>query len=142
MVDWHLFVGDESALGAIGASLEALGADDQAMVFAVADGPEHRVALPSAADASITWLYRNDSSDPENLLVDAVSASPLLPGTFDVFVHGEAAETRAVRNHLSRERGIDLDSASISPYWRRKHTDEEWRQVKREWMRNAQVDVA
>ena len=36
---WHLFVGDESALPAIAASLEVLAADKRAVVVAVVDGP-------------------------------------------------------------------------------------------------------
>ena len=43
--DWHLLVGDESALPAIAASLEALPADAKAVVRLVCDGPAHEIEL-------------------------------------------------------------------------------------------------
>ena len=140
-VDWHLLVGDESALGAIGASLESLGPTSRALVFVVVDGPEHEIDLPTVADVEVTWLHRSTAPDPEALLADAVAAAAFPPGRYDVFVHGEAAEVRAVRRHLGADRGVDLDAASISPYWRRDHTDEAWRQVKRQWVAEQLLDV-
>ena len=123
--DWHLLIGDESALGAIGATLESLPAGRRAMVFVVVDGPDHELDLPTQADAEIIWLHRDGHSDSdlESLLVDAVSAAEFLVGSFDVFLHGEAAEVRAVRKHLIADRGVNPDTASISAYWRRKHTE-------------------
>ena len=133
-VDWHLLAGDESALGAIGASLEALPADARALAFVVVDGPDHEIELPSNAAVDVVWLHRNDAANPEALLPQALAAATFPAGTFDVFVHGEAAEVRAAREHLRDGRGVDVDAASISPYWRRRHTDEEWRAVKRDWL--------
>lgn len=133
-VDWHLLAGDESALGAIGASLERLPSDARAEVFVAVDGPEDEIELPTPAAATVTWLHRKAASDPEKLLASAVRSAVFPTGTFDVFVHGEAKETRAVRDHLINDRGVDPDTASISPYWRRRHTDESWRAVKSEWL--------
>ena len=62
-------------------------------------------------------------------------------GRVDVFVHGEAGEVRAVRKHLLSERGIDRKKASISPYWRRTMTDEEWRTIKSAWLTDQANDV-
>lgn len=143
-VDWHLLIGDESALGAIGASLESLPAGRRAKVVVVVDGPEHQIELPTQAKAEITWLHRDDVSDAgvESLLVNAVTETEFPSGSFDVFLHGEAGEVRAVRKHLVAERGVDPAGASISAYWRRKHTDEAWRQIKRQWMAEQAADVA
>ena len=133
-VDWHLLVGDESAFGAIGASLESMSDGERAEVFALVERPGSEIEFPSSARVAINWLYRDGANEPERLLADAVASATLPPGTFDVFVHGEAAEVRAVRRHLAEERQVDLDPASISAYWRRHHTDEDWRRVKREFM--------
>ncbi len=46
-------VGDESALPAIAASLEALAPDATAVVRLVCEGPEHEVALASPADLDV-----------------------------------------------------------------------------------------
>ncbi len=140
-VDWHLLVGDESALGAIGASLESLPPNARAIVFAIVDGPDHEIDLPSDADIKVHWFHRMESNDPEAVLLEAVANADFPDGDFDVFVHGEAAEVRAVRRHLIADRGVDPDAASISPYWRRQHTDEDWRQVKRSWMADQASDA-
>lgn len=140
-VDWHLLVGDESALPAIGATLEVLPPGAHALVFAVVDGPDHELELPSQATVTVDWSHRYGALDPESLLVDAVSAATFPAGSFDVFVHGEAAEVRAVRRHLVAERDVNPDTASISAYWRRNYTDEDWRKVKRQWMAEQAADA-
>jgi NADPH-dependent ferric siderophore reductase len=140
-VDWHLFVGDESALGAIGASLEALGPNDRALVFAVVEKEGYEVDLPSPAHVVNTWLYRENADESEAWVADVVKAAEFPPGSFDVFVHGEAGEVRAVRRQLAADRGVDVKAESISPYWRRRHTDEDWRKVKRQWMAEQAVDA-
>lgn len=144
--DWHLLVGDESALPAIAASLEVLPAGRPAEVVLVVDGPDHEQPLPAVGALTaveavrVRWLHRSTSPTPETLLVDAVADLDWRPGAVDVFVHGEAGEVRAVRRHLLAERGVDKGAASISPYWRRDHDDEAWRTVKRAWLAEQEND--
>lgn len=133
-VDWHLFVGDESAFGAIGASVESLSSNDRAIVFALVERPGYELDFPSSADVTVNWLYREHVNSPEVLLVDAVASASFPNGQFDVFVHGEAAEVRALKRHLVDHRQVNPNEASISAYWRRDHTDEAWREVKRQFM--------
>jgi len=140
-MDWHLFVGDETALPAIASSLETLDDNATGLVFAVVDGADHELPLPDPANVTVRWLYRYGSNQPEDLLLDAVAATQFPEGTYDAFVHGEAAEVRAVRKHLIADRGVNPDTASISPYWRRTLTDEQWRQVKKEWIADQASDV-
>lgn len=140
-VDWHLFVGDESALGAIGASLEQLPANARALAFVVVDGPEHEIDLPTSANVDVVWVHRSSAADPEIVLPEAVAAATFPPGEFDVFAHGEAAEVRAVRLHLLEHRNVDVGAQSISPYWRRRHTDEDWRAIKRQWLAEQAQDA-
>ncbi|MGI9616524.1 MAG: siderophore-interacting protein [Acidimicrobiales bacterium] len=140
-VDWHLLVGDESAIGAIGASLQSLEPGARALVFAVVERRGYEIELPTAGDVAIQWLYREDVADAETWVADAIAVADFPLGTFDVFVHGEAGEVRAVRRHLAVDRGLDLADASISPYWRRRHTDEDWRKVKRRWMADQAQDA-
>lgn len=124
--DWHLLVGDESALPAIAASLEAMPEDVLAHVFVeVADGAEKQV-LVTKADARITWLHRAAGTD----LVRAVRELDFPTGTVQAFVHGEAGFVRQLRRHLLDERGVRKDLLSISGYWRRGATDEQWRAEK------------
>ncbi len=138
---WHLMAGDESALPAIGASLEALTPGARAVVLVVVDGPDDEIALTTPGDVSITWLHRRSAENPAALLPDAIAGLDFAPGPVDVFVHGEAGEVRVVRKHLLSERGIDKKKASISPYWRRTMTDEEWRIIKSSWLADQEDDV-
>lgn len=139
----HLLAGDESALPAIGASLEALRAGARGTALLVVDGSEHELDLPHPPGVELRWLHRsgNEAAD-ERLLPDAVAALPDLPGRTHAFVHGEAAEVREVRRHLLGERRLSRRELSCSPYWRRHMDDEAWRRVKRAWNDEVERDVA
>lgn len=139
---WHLMAGDESALPAIAASIESLPDDAVVAVFVVVDSTDHEIELPATSATAIHWLHRNTATTPEDLLVDTIRSFEFPDGHPHVFVHGEAGETRAVRRHLLGERGIDKASSSISPYWRRDHTDEAWREIKKAWLAEQETDVA
>jgi NADPH-dependent ferric siderophore reductase len=121
--DWHLLVGDESAIPAIALTLEAMPAGAQARVFLeVADAREEQ-PLTTKAAAEIRWIHRSAGED----LVEAVRALDFPGGTAQAFVHGEAGFVRQLRRHLLDERGVRKELLSISGYWRRGRTDEEWR---------------
>lgn len=133
--DAHLFAGDESALPAIAASLEVLPAGARAYCVLVVDDADGELPLVSPGDLHLSWLHRVDAApgDPDQLL-RGVQAVELPAGRTQVFVHGEAYEVRSIRKHLVGDRGIPKEDASISPYWRRGKNDEQWRQVKRDWI--------
>lgn len=132
---WYLMVGDESALPAIAASLEALPAGAAARVVGVVDDAECELELTSPAALEVVWLHRHDGDGvtPESL-VTAIRALDAPTGVPEVFVHGEATEIRTVRRYLVATYDIDRATASISPYWRRGDTDETWRQAKSAWV--------
>lgn len=139
--DWHLLVGDESALPAIAASLEATEGDAPVLAVIVVDAADDRVELASPAGLRLTWVQRDDHRDDPDALLHAVEGLDFPDGTPQAFVHGEAAEVRAIRKHLFGERALPRDGHSISPYWRRTKTDEEWRQIKRQWLADSEADV-
>jgi NADPH-dependent ferric siderophore reductase len=139
--DWHLLVGDESALPAIAASLDAMPAGARALTVVAVDGPDDRIALDSPADLDLVWVHRDQHHGDPDALLRAVEDLVFPAGVPQVFVHGEAGEVRAIRKHLLGDRGIPRDGQSISPYWRREHTDEQWREIKRDWLAAAESDV-
>ena len=130
--------GDESALPAIAASLEKVPEGRPCVALVVVDDREHE---PDVGALDITWLHRSSAANPADLLTDTVAGLDLPEGRVDVFVHGEAGEVRAVRKHLLGDRGIPKEQTSISPYWRRDHTDECWREIKRDWLAEVEQDV-
>ncbi|MEU2181734.1 siderophore-interacting protein [Streptomyces thermolilacinus] len=135
--DWHLLVGDESALPAIAAALEGLPEGAVAHAFIEVDGEDDELKIAAPAGAEVRWLPRRGRPVGQ-ALVEAVRGLDFPEGTVHAFVHGEAGAVRELRRHLRTERGIPLERLSISGYWRLGKSDEAWRAVKREW--NAQVE--
>ncbi len=136
---WHLLVGDESALPAIAAALEALPAGARAVALVeVADVSEEQPVV-TAADVELSWIHRDTAPGaPGEALLEAVRAATARGGDVHAFVHGEADMVRAVRRHLRVERQVPLERLSLSGYWRRGRTDERWRAEKKDW--NAAVE--
>jgi NADPH-dependent ferric siderophore reductase len=130
--DWHLLVGDESAVPAITAALVALPGDAVARVILLVDDADHEPALSLPAGAELTFLHRSSLGEGETLEA-AVRALEWLPGRAHVFVHGEAQEVmHGLRPYLLKELGLDRDQVSISGYWRRGRTEEGFREWKSE----------
>lgn len=141
--DWHLLVGDDAVIPAIAVSLSRV--PEGVPVFAVieVDGPEHRQPLDSPGDLQVVWVHRSAGAgeDPA-LLLDAVTALSLPDGQGHAFVHGEATTVRIIRRHLVLDRGLEAESLSATGYWKLRRTDEQWRAEKREWIAQAQADLA
>jgi NADPH-dependent ferric siderophore reductase len=139
--DWHLMVGDESALPAIAASLARIPADRRVHAFLVVDDADDELPLDSPGSLDLTWLHRAKSPGNHDQLVTAVRDLAFPAGVVHAFVHGEAGEVRAVRKHLLAERRIPRTALHASGYWRRTMTDEAWRTVKKAWEADVERDV-
>jgi NADPH-dependent ferric siderophore reductase len=139
--DWHLLAGDESALPAIAAALEALPAGAVGKAFIEVAGPDDEVPLTAPESVDVRWVYRGGRADlvPEDRagdfapLIEAVTSAQWLPGNVHVFIHGEAqAVMHNLRPYIRNKREVDAKWASISGYWRRGRTEESFRQWKKE----------
>ncbi|KLI05904.1 hypothetical protein ACT17_13585 [Mycolicibacterium conceptionense] len=149
--DWHLLAGDESALPAIGAALEALPDNAIGKVFIEVAGPADEIELTGPAGVEITWVHRggradlvgDDHAGDNAPLIAAVKEAAWLPGQVQVFIHGEAqAVMHNLRPYIRKERGVAAKwAASISGYWRRGRTEETFRQWKAE-LAKAEADTA
>ncbi|MFI9581772.1 siderophore-interacting protein [Streptomyces sp. NPDC052236] len=135
--DWHLLVGDESALPAIAASMERMPAGAVVHAFVEVEGSEEEQKVVTPDGTEITWLHRGDRPVGE-LLVAAVTGLEFPAGEVSAFVHGEAGFVKDLRRHLRLERQIPREQLSVSGYWRLGQDDEGWRAAKREW--NEQVE--
>ncbi|MFI5734439.1 siderophore-interacting protein [Kribbella sp. NPDC051587] len=127
--DWHLLVGDESALPAIGAAIEQLPAGAKATVFVeVEDESEEQ----KFADVDVTWFHRSGSTAARgDALVAAVEALTI-EGDVQAFVHGEAGFVLRIRKHLFTDRGLSRDRVSVSGYWRVGKNEDGWQAEKAE----------
>lgn len=140
--DWHLMVGDEAVIPAIAVSLQRVPAGVPVFVVLEVDGPDHEVAFSTPGRLQLTWLHRELGPGLEpDLQVDAVRGLELPAGNGHGFVHGEAEAVLRVRRHLIQDRGFTPERLSATGYWKRRHTDEEWRASKREWIARAEQDL-
>jgi NADPH-dependent ferric siderophore reductase len=138
--DWHLLVGDESAMPAITAALQELDPEATARVVLLIERPGHEPELPLPANGTVTHVYRADGAGgkageeaADGALARAVRAVEWLDGRVHAFVHGEAEETmHGLRPWLLHERGLTRDQVSISGYWRRGRTEDGFRVWKSE----------
>ncbi|MEW2270682.1 siderophore-interacting protein [Streptomyces griseofuscus] len=134
--DWHLLVGDESALPAIARALETLPADARAHAFVEVAGPEEEQKIDSTTE--IVWLHRGDRPVGAALL-EAVRALEFPEGRLHAFVHGEAGFVKELRRMLRVDLRIPREDLSISGYWRLGHNEDGWQASKREW--NARIEA-
>jgi NADPH-dependent ferric siderophore reductase len=117
--DWHLLIGDETALPAIARRLEELPAGARvATLIEVADRTA-RIEFDTRADLYAQWRYRNESEHPGGALLLALREMYVPEGEGYVWAAGEATLMRAVRHLLSAERGIDKRRIRASAYWKR-----------------------
>ncbi|MBD0740807.1 siderophore-interacting protein [Streptomyces sp. CBMA152] len=135
--DWHLLVGDESALPAIATALERIPAGALVHAFVEVAGPQEEQELRTPDGVTVTWLHRGETA-VGNQLIAAVRELEFPAGDVHAFVHGEAGFVKDLRRHLRLDRQIPRDRLSISGYWRLGQDDDAWRAVKREW--NEQVE--
>jgi NADPH-dependent ferric siderophore reductase len=111
--DWHLLVGDETALPAIARRLEELPASARAIVvLQIADAADRRT-LHSAAQVQTRWVADGPA------LIDTVRALELPPGEGYAWCAGEASSMATLRRVLVDEKGHDRHAIRAAAYWKR-----------------------
>lgn len=117
-----VFVGDETALPAIGRFVEELPAGTRATAIVAVPGPADEQRLASAADLDIRWLHRplSAAADPAPLLA-ALRGLQLASDTF-VWIAAEANVARRLRADLVG-RGHPLAWLKAAGYWVEGQTD-------------------
>ena len=111
--DWHLLVGDETALPAVARRLEELPAGTRAIVrMAIADPADRRLPA-SAAQTDVAWF------DTPGELLAAVRALVLPPRDGYAWCAGEASAMAALRRVLVDDKGHDRHAIRAAAYWKR-----------------------
>ena len=131
--DWHLLVGDESALPAIGAAVEQLPPGARATVLLEVEDETEEQKLSGSGDVDVTWFHRATAgADRGDALVAAVEALDFPPGDAQIFVHGEAGFVFRIRKNLFTDRRLARDRVSLSGYWRLGKNEDGWQAEKAE----------
>lgn len=130
--DWHLLVGDESAIPAIVAALDVLDDDATVRVVLQVDKLGHEPPLTLPEPSIVTYVYRDRSSNAGAVL-DAIRGLDWPTGRVHAFVHGEAQWVmNEVRPFLLKEKGLPRTEVSISGYWREGRNEAGFREWKAE----------
>jgi len=111
--DWHLLVGDETALPAVARRLEELPAGAKAVVILQAADAADRRVFDSAAHVDLTWV----ATDAQ--LLSAVRALALPAGDGYAWCAGEASCMAALRRELVDIKGHPRESIRAAAYWKR-----------------------
>ncbi|NYE96328.1 NADPH-dependent ferric siderophore reductase [Psychromicrobium silvestre] len=131
--DWYLFAGDESALPAISAAIEALPTQATGLAFIEVPGESDIQELSAPEGLIINWLPRGtEAAGDSTLLIDAVAGASWPEGTVDAFVHGEREYMKALRDVLFKQRGLTKNQVSLSGYWARGRTEDRFQAEKRQ----------
>ena len=113
--DWHVLVGDETAIPAIARRLEELPDTAQAItVIATADVGDRR-AFSTRARLQSHWIETGST----DALARHVAALTLPAGEGLAWAAGEAASMAAVRQALVDGHGLDKARVRASAYWKR-----------------------
>ncbi len=118
--DWHLLIGDETALPAIARRLGELPAGARAVVLAEVDNPADRVTLDTAADVTVTWAYREGAAaGSSDVLARTLRTLSLPGGDYYAWVACESLIAKALRAQLIAEHGANPKWMRAAGYWRR-----------------------
>ncbi|GAA1973624.1 siderophore-interacting protein [Microbacterium pumilum] len=132
----HLLIGDDSAIPAIAAAVDALPATARGLVLIEVESAANELALSTPAGVKLRWTHRraDDGSlaDYGTALVAAVQALAPPVGAVDVFAHGEREAMKELRRILHTEWGLERRSMSLSAYWAKGRSEDRFQAEKRE----------
>ncbi len=111
---WHLFVGDEAALPAFTALIEALPAAEAAIVLAEVGDASDELDL---GRADVTWLHRGtDSAGGSERLAAALASFTHPDGLGRAYLLGESRAMVALRPAIEAH-GISPENSFVKGYW-------------------------
>lgn len=115
--DWHLLLGDETALPAMARWLEQT--PTPLATFAFIEVPSASDEQPLATSAHVMWLPRgqNEAAGTSSVLLDALRSFALPPGTGYAWCAGEAETLKPIRR-LLRDM-LPSERVEVHGYWRR-----------------------
>lgn len=118
---WSLMLGDEAAIPAVLANVEAMPEDARGEILLEVQDADHHLDIQVPSGWSLRWIHRAEAPAGFPALVEAARTAQW-PGTTDgiqVFAHGEREAMKALRPVLFEEHGLDRAQVSLSGYWAR-----------------------
>ncbi|MGW5877567.1 siderophore-interacting protein [Nocardiopsis terrae] len=117
--DWHLLVGDESAVPALLSIVEQAPRDLRAQVYLEVPSPRDVRPVKAPPGVEVHWLPREDAhAVPGRLALETVRSGPLPKGRPYCWVAGENGLPTGLRRALVREHEVAKDDITFVGYWR------------------------
>ncbi len=122
--DWYIFIGDETALPAIGRRLEELRPNVPATTIVAVIGANEAQVFSTQAAWKPVWAVRNAGvSDDASLLRAALAQTPFPDGEGFIWIAAEASVARSLREYVVIERGHPREWVKAAGYWKRGESD-------------------
>jgi NADPH-dependent ferric siderophore reductase len=117
---WLLLCGDETALPAIAAILEASPTADRVLAVIEVPGADDEQALAAPAGTEVRWIHRGGAAAGTTAqLPDALRRLELPDGPGQAWGAAESTVARTIREVLRDERGLPRRHVSAKGYWLR-----------------------
>jgi NADPH-dependent ferric siderophore reductase len=115
--DWHLIVGDLTALPAIAATLEKLPQDAIGDVIIQVPTLEDKLQLTKPLGVNLHWIVSPHQT--ENLLFERLKDLEWRKGVPSIFLACEASQVREIKPWLKTKPGFQSRNLYDSAYWKR-----------------------
>jgi NADPH-dependent ferric siderophore reductase len=120
MADWHLFIGDVSALGSFYRMAQSIEVPGRAIFIVETDHAEDAVTATFDEGLGVTGIFVDragrSANDPAGLL-SGLSAFAFPPDDGHAYLFGEFHVTKVLQSALT-DRGLDAESISRKAFWR------------------------
>ncbi len=116
--DWHLLIGDETALPAISRRIEELSQDAHIQVIAKINSADDMRHFGDKTNLSVIWVY-----DYAALLNEVVELTLPKDGEGYIWCAGESAIMASVKRTLVSAKGVDTKQLSVASYWKQGVSD-------------------
>ena len=113
--DWHLLLGDITALPAIAATLERLPQTARGAIYIHVPSAEDKQELTLPDNMNLHWLINDDNS--QNILLECLKNAEVLEGKPAVFIAAEGAHVQAMLGYLKSAPYYDKELTYTSGYW-------------------------
>lgn len=115
--DWHLIVGDLTAVPAIAATVERLPSDAKGYVFIQIPSEEDKQDFTTPPNLNIKWIVHKSYS--ETLLLDEVKSVVPLEGKPAIFIAVEGRVMKSIKNYVKNFSEYSKSQTYASAYWNR-----------------------
>ncbi|WOD07301.1 siderophore-interacting protein [Marinomonas sp. GJ51-6] len=129
--DWHLLVGDMTALPAISVNLEQLPANAKGYAVIEVVSADDILDLKHPEGVEMKWIINTHPGEDSASLLDEVKSLPWLDGKVSAWVACEFSSMKLLRQFFKKEKMLSNDCLYISSYWKLGSNEDQHKVVKR-----------